>query len=73
MVPMAFGDLFTLKSGRQLAVHTLVEGVSDRTVVLCHAAPGAGMFDTYPEATWARGITLLSVTAAHCRASGCCW
>ena len=45
MFPMGTDDLFTLKSGRQLAVHTLVEGVSDRTVVLCHAAPGSGLFD----------------------------
>jgi pimeloyl-ACP methyl ester carboxylesterase len=38
-----------------------VEGTTDRTVVFCHAAPGAGNFDPDPEATLARGVTLLSV------------
>ncbi|GIH04713.1 alpha/beta hydrolase [Rhizocola hellebori] len=58
---MGIEDLFTLKSGRRLAVHTLAEGVSGRTVVLCHAAPGSGLFDPDPEATWARGVALISV------------
>jgi len=50
-----------LHNGREVAVHTVVEGTADRTVVLCHSAPGAGNFDPDPEATWARGVTLLSV------------
>ncbi len=58
---MGIDDRFTLKSGRRLTVHTLAEGVTGHTVVLCHAAPGSGLFDPDPEATWARGATLLSV------------
>jgi pimeloyl-ACP methyl ester carboxylesterase len=50
-----------LDNGREVAVHTVVEGTTDRTVVLCHSAPGAGGFDPDQDATWARGVTLLSV------------
>jgi pimeloyl-ACP methyl ester carboxylesterase len=50
-----------LSNGRQVAVHTVVEGTTDRTVVLCHIAPGSGDFDPDPDATWAKGVTLLSV------------
>ena len=32
-----------------------------RTVVFCHSAPGAGLFDPDPAETDARGVTLLSV------------
>jgi pimeloyl-ACP methyl ester carboxylesterase len=58
---MTSGDVVELKNGRRLAVHIVVEGTADRTVVLCHAAPGSGLFDPDPEATWARGVTLLGV------------
>jgi pimeloyl-ACP methyl ester carboxylesterase len=50
-----------LSNGRQVAVHTVAEGTTERTVVLCHIAPGAGEFDPDPDATWAKGVTLLSV------------
>jgi len=47
--------------GRRLGIHVVVEGAGDRTVVLCHPAPGSGAFDPDPEQTWARGVTLLAV------------
>jgi pimeloyl-ACP methyl ester carboxylesterase len=53
-------DLIGLRDGRRLAMHRLAEGTTGRTVVLCHAAPGSGVFDPDPEATWSRGVTLLS-------------
>jgi pimeloyl-ACP methyl ester carboxylesterase len=53
-------DVFTA-DGRRLGVHVLAEGAGDRTVVLCHPAPGSGAFDPEPEQTWARGVTLLAV------------
>jgi pimeloyl-ACP methyl ester carboxylesterase len=58
---MRTGDEVLLRSGRRVAVHTVAEGPSDRTVVLCHAAPGSGAFDPEPEQTFARGVTLLAV------------
>jgi len=54
-------SLVTLRNGRQVAVHRLVEGTTGRTVVLCHPAPGAGTFDPDPSQTALRGITLLGV------------
>jgi pimeloyl-ACP methyl ester carboxylesterase len=45
---------------RRLGVHVLSEGTG-RTVVLCHAAPGSGIFDPDPAATRARDVTLLAV------------
>ena len=54
-------ELFTLKSGRKVAVHTVAHGDSGRTVVFCHAAPGAGNFDPNPDETHARGIELLAL------------
>jgi pimeloyl-ACP methyl ester carboxylesterase len=50
-----------LGSGRRVAVHRVVDGSADRTVVLCHPAPGSGLFDPDPDATWARGVTLIGV------------
>jgi pimeloyl-ACP methyl ester carboxylesterase len=50
-----------LKSGRRVAVHRVVDGNAGRTVVFCHPAPGSGLFDPVPEATWARGVTLIGV------------
>jgi pimeloyl-ACP methyl ester carboxylesterase len=44
-----------------VALHRLAEGESQRTLVLCHAAPGAGNFDPDPQQTWARGTTLLGI------------
>jgi pimeloyl-ACP methyl ester carboxylesterase len=41
-------------------MHCPAEGTTGRTVVLCHPAPGSGAFDPDPEATWSRGVTLLS-------------
>jgi len=53
-------DLIGLRDGRRLAMHRPAEGTTGRTVVLCHPAPGSGAFDPDPEATWSRGVTLLS-------------
>lgn len=54
-------DVVVLDNGRRLAVHRLANGDTGRTVVLCHAAPGAARFDPDPEQTSARGVTLLAV------------
>lgn len=54
-------ETVVLDSGRKVAVHTLAEGDSGRTVVLCHPAPGAGNFDPDPEQTHKRGVTLIAV------------
>ena len=50
----------TLASGRRVGVHHMAEGPG-RTIVLCHAAPGSGLFDPDPELTRERGITLIGV------------
>jgi pimeloyl-ACP methyl ester carboxylesterase len=64
---------FVLESGRRLAVHRATanstwigdtrrrRAADERVVVLCHSAPGAGIFDPDPGATRARDIRLLSV------------
>jgi pimeloyl-ACP methyl ester carboxylesterase len=63
---------FFLASGRRVAVNLTRTSVgppcadeapkgSGRTVVFCHSAPGAGLFDPDPAETDARGVTLLSV------------
>lgn len=54
-------ETVVLASGRKVAVHTLAKGDTGRTVVFCHAAPGAGAFDPDPEQTHQRGVTLLAV------------
>ncbi len=46
--------------GRRLAVHRLTAGEAGRTLVLCHPAPGSGLFDPLPEQTQSRGVTLLA-------------
>jgi pimeloyl-ACP methyl ester carboxylesterase len=60
---------FVLDSGRRVAVH-LTRPVwpagesaagAERVVVLCHSAPGAGIFDPDPDATRASDVILLSV------------
>lgn len=58
---MRTGETITLTSGRPVSVHTVADGTTDRTVVLCHAAPGSGAFDPEPEQTFARGVTLIGV------------
>lgn len=58
---MAVMDQVVLKSGRRVAVHHLAEQPGARTVVMCHAAPGAGNFDPQPAATAAREVTLIAV------------
>ncbi|HEY3185763.1 MAG TPA: alpha/beta hydrolase [Gaiellaceae bacterium] len=59
-----------LESGRRVAVHRTTthaawfpasRGAEERVVVLCHAAPGAGIFDPDPAETRARNVRLLSV------------
>ncbi len=63
---------FVLASGRRVAVNLTRTPVgppcaddtdvgAGRTVVFCHSAPGAGLFDPDPAETDARGVTLLSV------------
>jgi pimeloyl-ACP methyl ester carboxylesterase len=50
-----------LQSRRRVAVHRTTTNARDRTVVLCHSAPGAGGFDPDPTATRASGVRLISV------------
>jgi pimeloyl-ACP methyl ester carboxylesterase len=57
---MADRDVIVSRAGRRVAVRRVAEG-SGRTLVLCHSAPGSGAFDPDPEATAARGVTLLGV------------
>jgi pimeloyl-ACP methyl ester carboxylesterase len=64
---------FVLESGRRVAVHRSTthsvwfaghgrtHGTEERVVVLCHSAPGAGIFDPDPAKTRARNVRLLSV------------
>jgi pimeloyl-ACP methyl ester carboxylesterase len=64
---------FVFESGRRVAVHRTTtdaawypaegrsEGGGERVVVLCHSAPGAGIFDPDPAETRARNVRLLSV------------
>jgi pimeloyl-ACP methyl ester carboxylesterase len=64
---------FVLESGRRVAVHrtrtrtawfptgSRSGGSDENVVVLCHSAPGAGIFDPDPVETQARNVRLLSV------------
>src|SRR5919197_6773466 len=57
---------FVLECGRRVAVHrTTTRGAwfpgEERVVVLCHSAPGAGIFDPDPSETRARNVRLISV------------
>jgi pimeloyl-ACP methyl ester carboxylesterase len=64
---------FVLESGRRVAVHRTTtrsawfpgqrtsRGAEESIVVLCHSAPGAGIFDPDPAETRARNVRLLSV------------
>lgn len=61
VMPTQSLEIITLKSGRKVAVHTLVQGDSGRTIVFCHAAPGAGNFDPDPKETIKRRINLLAL------------
>lgn len=54
-------DIVELRSGRKVALRHLSEGNSGRTVMLCHAAPGAGTFDPDPEQSKQHDVTLLAV------------
>jgi pimeloyl-ACP methyl ester carboxylesterase len=47
--------------GRRVAVHRSGPLDGARVVVLCHPAPGAGLFDPDPAVTRERGVALLSV------------
>jgi pimeloyl-ACP methyl ester carboxylesterase len=53
-------EMLMRPGNRRLAVHRLAEGGAGRSVVFCHAAPGAGNFDPNPEQTAARAVTLLA-------------
>ncbi len=44
-----------------LASAGIVDGDVERTIVFCHSAPGAGIFDPDPVETQARDVTLLAV------------
>jgi pimeloyl-ACP methyl ester carboxylesterase len=46
------------RAGRTISVHR-TSGGAGRTILFCHAAPGAGNFDPDPEQTARRGITLV--------------
>lgn len=52
-------ETVTLRDGRAVAVHEVTTG--HRTVVFCHAAPGAGGFDPDPDQTAQRGVRLIGV------------
>jgi pimeloyl-ACP methyl ester carboxylesterase len=52
---------FVLESGRRVAVHGTTRSAEQRVVVLCHSAPGAGIFDPDPVETRARNVRLLAV------------
>jgi pimeloyl-ACP methyl ester carboxylesterase len=64
---------FVLDSGRRVAVHRTTTrsawfparnaspGTDEQVVVLCHSAPGAGIFDPDPQETLARNVRLVSV------------
>jgi pimeloyl-ACP methyl ester carboxylesterase len=64
---------FVLESGRRVAVHrtatstawfpalSAARGTEERVVVVCHSAPGAGIFDPDPQETLARNVRLVSV------------
>jgi pimeloyl-ACP methyl ester carboxylesterase len=54
-------DEVRVRDGRRVALYRLAEGAGDRTVLLCHSAPGSGAFDPDPNETSARGVTLLAV------------
>jgi pimeloyl-ACP methyl ester carboxylesterase len=54
--------LVRVSSGRSVAVHQLAKADGTaRTIVFCHAAPGAGTFDPGPDDTAARNVNLLAV------------
>lgn len=52
--------MIATRAGRRVAVHVR-PGTGDRTIVFCHAAPGAGVLDPQPDVTDARGVTLIGV------------
>jgi pimeloyl-ACP methyl ester carboxylesterase len=64
---------FVLESGRRVAVHRTTtqtawfpaerapRDAEERVVVVCHSAPGAGIFDPDPAVTRARNVRLISV------------
>jgi pimeloyl-ACP methyl ester carboxylesterase len=60
---------FVLQSGRRVAVHRTTTETAwfpagreeERVVVLCHSAPGAGIFDPDPAETRARNVRLIAV------------
>jgi pimeloyl-ACP methyl ester carboxylesterase len=54
-------DEVQLEDGRGVAVHRVADGQGERTVVLCHIAPGSGGFDPEPEQTRSRAVRLLGV------------
>ncbi len=47
--------------GRRVAVHRSAPLEDARVIVVCHPAPGAGLFDPDPTATRDRGVALISV------------
>lgn len=60
-MPEAQVDTIVREHGRRVAVHRLTDGDTERMLVLCHPAPGSGMFDPDPQQTQGRGVTLLAV------------
>jgi pimeloyl-ACP methyl ester carboxylesterase len=60
--PTTSETLVRLPGGRHVAVHQLATGRdAARTIVFCHAAPGAGNFDPGPGETTARNVNLIAV------------
>jgi pimeloyl-ACP methyl ester carboxylesterase len=60
-MPVPSVEMVLRDGGRRVAVHRLAHGDTDRTLVLCHIAPGSATFDPQPEQTRARRVTLLAV------------
>lgn len=53
-------DMVLRDMDRRVAVHRPAPGELGRTVVVCHSAPGGGLFDPDPAHTRAYGVTLLA-------------
>lgn len=80
---IAVSDSVVGPDGRRLGVHRVAGDPAAPTIVLCHPAPGSGLFNPVPEQTLARSVSLLAVdrpgyggtdplpepTAAHIAAS----
>jgi pimeloyl-ACP methyl ester carboxylesterase len=58
---MVTTEVIEVRDGRRVQVNVQDGAPGGPTVLFCHGAPGAGLLDPDPEATAARGVTLLGV------------